>query len=132
MRLKIEIAGGLLRKMGKDRPRDKPAVIQLRFARVRIIDHHETDKLGMLSPKIASERNDVLSLFISASRINFLRGSGFSSNGKTWHGRGGGCAAVAHDASERITNFFGGFSGNNLTQHDRRKLTDAFALRCSN
>src|SRR5437867_4272606 len=99
MRLKIEIAGGLLRKMGKDRPRDKPAVIQLRFARVRIIEPHETDKLGMLSRKIASEINDVLSLFISASRINFLRGSGFSSNGKAWHGRGGGGPAVAHDAS---------------------------------
>src|SRR5205823_9918263 len=74
---------------------------------------------------------DVLSLFISALRINFLRGSGFSSNGKTWHGRGGGRAAVAHDASERITNFFGGFSGNNLTQHYRSKRANCFAVRCS-
>jgi len=102
MRLKIKIAGGLLRETGKDRPCYQPAVIQLRFARMRIIEHHETNKLGVLRRKVAGERNDVLSLFISASRINFLRGSGFSSNGKTWHGRGGGCAAVAHDASEKV------------------------------
>src|SRR3989442_11381503 len=94
-----EIAGAFLHKLGKVGPAESPAVIQLRFARVRIIEHHETDKLGMLGRKIASERNDVLSLFISASRINFLRGSGFSSNGKAWHGRGGGGPAVAHDAS---------------------------------
>src|SRR5438128_4592869 len=131
MRLKIKIAGGLLRKTGKDWPCDKPAVIQLRFARVCIIEHHQTDKLGMLGRKIASERNDVLSLFISASRINFLRGSRFSSNGKAWYGRGGGCPVVAHYASKRVTNISGGFSRNNLSQRYWRKRTDGFALRCS-
>ena len=47
LRLKIEITRRLLGDAGKDRPGDQPAVIQLRFARVRIIQHHQTDKLRM-------------------------------------------------------------------------------------
>src|SRR5436309_2010707 len=109
MRLKIKIAGSFLREPGKDRPRDKPAVIQLGFARVRIIEHHQTYKLRMIGGQIPSKRNDVLSLFIPASRINLLCGSCFSSNGKTWYGRGSGGSRIAHDSSERITNFSGDF-----------------------
>src|ERR1043166_4117942 len=121
MRLKIKVAGRLLCKTGKDRPCYKPAVIQFWFARVCIIEHHKTDKLRVLGRKIAGERNDVFSLFVSASRINFLRGSGFSSNGKAWHGRGGGCPAVAHNAPERIPDLLRSFRRNNLAQYHWRK-----------
>ena len=117
MRLKIKIAGGFLREPGKDWPRNKPAVIQLGFARVCIIEHHQTDKLGMLGRQISSERNDVLSLFISASRINLLRGSRFPGNGKPWHGSGSRCAVIADHSSKRITNFFSSFRRNDLAQH---------------
>src|SRR5207245_4178265 len=129
MRLKIEILGSLLGDPGKDRSRNESAVIQLRFARVRIVEHHKTDKLGTLYRQIADERNTVLSLFISASGINLLRGSGFAGNCKTWDGSGGRRAAIAHDATQRVTNFPGCLRGNHLTQHDRGRRADGFALR---
>src|SRR5262245_45811772 len=106
MRLKIKIAGGFLRKTGKDRACYKHAVIQLWVARVLIIEHHKTDKLRVLGRKVTGERNDILSLFISASGINFLRSSGFSGDSKTGNGCGGSGPAVAHDAPKRIPNFF--------------------------
>src|SRR6266487_3034590 len=91
------------------------------FAHVRIIEHHKTDKLGMLGRQIADERNDVLSVFISAFRINFLRGSGLAGNRKTWNSSGSRSAAIAYDTSERISNFSGGFRRNHLTQYYRGK-----------
>ena len=78
MRLKIKIAGGLFGNAGKNRPGNKPAVIQFRFARVRIVQHDESDKLRMIGRQIADERNDILSVVVSAVRIDFLRGSGFA------------------------------------------------------
>src|SRR5262249_61618370 len=118
---KTRLRGSLSPSREKGPPCSKPAVIQLRFARVRIIEHNKTDKLGVLGRKIAGERNNVFSFFISASRINLLCGSGFSSNGKTWHRGCGGGPAIAHDASECITNFSGGFRRNYLSQQHRRK-----------
>ena len=55
MRLKIKIAGGLLGNAGKNRPSNEPAVIQFRFARVRIVQHDESDKLRMIRRQIADE-----------------------------------------------------------------------------
>src|SRR5437762_10752500 len=115
MRLKIKIAGSFLREPGKDRPRDEPAVIQLGFTRVCIIEHNQTYKLRMIGGKIPSKRNHVLSLFIPASRINLLCGSCFSSNDETWHGCGSRGPRIAHDSSERITNFSCDFRRNDLT-----------------
>src|SRR5207244_4785387 len=117
MCLNIKIACSYHGETGKDRPPNEPAVIQLRFARVCIIEHHQTYKFRMLGGKISGERNDVLSLFIPTPRINLLRGSCFSSNGETWHSCGSGGPGIAYHASKRITNFSGGFRRNDLTQH---------------
>ncbi len=103
MRLKIEILGSLFSDPGKDRSCNKPAVVQLRFARLRIVEHHKTDELGTLSRQIADERDDVFSLFISAFGINFLGGPGLPGNSKTRNGRRGRSAAIADYASKRIT-----------------------------
>ena len=48
MRLKVEVAGGLLGNVGKNRPSNKPALIQFRFARVRIVQHDKSDKLRVI------------------------------------------------------------------------------------
>jgi len=72
MRLKIEVAGSPLGNTGKDRTRDKPTIVQFRFAGVCIIEHNQTDKLRMLGGQIAGKRNDVLPLFVPASRIDLL------------------------------------------------------------
>src|SRR5437016_2602862 len=97
-----------------------------------IIEYNKTDKFGMLGGQISGERNDVLPLFVAASRINFLCGSCFSSDGKTWYGRGCGSTGIAYHASERVTNFFGGFMRNDLSQHHWRKRTNGFAIaRCN-
>ena len=117
MRLKIKIPRSPLREPGKDGSCDEPAVIQLRFARVRIIKNYKAYKLWMVSWQISGERNHVLSMFVAASRINLLRGSGFPSNREPRHRCGSRRAGIADDASERITNFSGDFGRNNLTQH---------------
>src|SRR5437667_795266 len=86
----------------------------------------------MIGGQIPCKRNDVLTLFVPASRINFLRGSSFSSNGKTWHGGGSSGPGIAYHASQRITNFPSDFRRNDLAQHDRGKRTDGCALGCRN
>jgi hypothetical protein len=97
-----------------------------------VIEHHQTDKFGMVSGQIAGERNDILSLFISASRINLLRGSRFSSNGKARHSGSGRGSAIAYHAAQSVTNFLRGFRRNDLAQHDRGKRTDRLAFRGRN
>ena len=75
----------------------------------------------MLGWQIACERNNVLAMFISALGIDLLRGPGLAGNRKTRNGRRGGSAAVAYDASERLTNFSGRFRRNYLARHHRGK-----------
>src|SRR5215470_20074956 len=107
MRLKIQITGGFLGDARKNWPSNLPAVIQFRFARMRIVKHNKSDKLRMIRWQIAEKRNDVLAVVVSAVRIDFFRGSGFPGNRKSWHGSGGSCSLIAHHAAQRITNLFG-------------------------
>src|SRR6266480_5999893 len=117
MRLKIEVAGSPLGDTGKDWSRDEPSIVQFRFAGVCIIEHDQTDKLRRLGGQIAGERNDVLSLFVPASRIDLLCCSCLSGNNKTWHSRSSSCAVIADHSSKRVANFAGGFRRNDLAQH---------------
>src|SRR5437667_10946364 len=107
MGLKFEIPGSPFGYPEKDRSRNEPAVIQLWFAGVRIVEYHKTDKLRMLGRQIADERNDALSVLISALRIDFLRGRGLAGNRKTWNSSGSRSTAMAYDAAERIPNLRG-------------------------
>ena len=120
MRLKVKIAGGLLGNVGKNRPSNKPAVIQFGFARVRIVQHDESDKLRVISRQIADERNDVLPVVVSAVRIDLLRGSGFPGNRKPRHSSSGSGSLIADNAAQRVTNLFSSFSRDDLAQYRRR------------
>jgi hypothetical protein len=88
---------------------------------VRIIEHHQTDKLGMVRRQIASERNNILPLLVSPSRINLLCGSGFARNRKTGNSSGGSGTAIAYHTPQGITDFSCGFRRNHLTQLYRGK-----------
>jgi hypothetical protein len=82
---------------------------------VRIIEHHQTDKLGMFRREIADERNDILPLLVSASGINLLRGSSFARDRKARNGSSGSGAAVTYNAAQRIADFPGGFRSSFVT-----------------
>src|SRR6266536_172842 len=96
---------------------------------MRIIEHDQTDKLRMVRRQIASERDNILPVLISAFRINFLRRSGLARNRKTWNGSGGSGAAIAHYTAQRITDLSGSFRRNYLTLHYRGKRADGFSFR---
>src|SRR5207245_8778644 len=70
--LKIEIARRFLANPGKNGSRNEPAVIQLRFARVGLLQHNKAYKFRMISRHITAEGNDILSLFVTAFWIDFL------------------------------------------------------------
>src|SRR5258707_12525013 len=120
MRLKVKVAGALPGDVEKKSPTTTPAVIQFRFARVRIVQHDEPDKLRVISRQIAGERNDILSVVVSAVRIDLLRCSGFPSNRKPGHSSSGGGSLIADNAAQRVTNLFGSFSRNDLAQYHWR------------
>src|SRR5438876_2967487 len=128
MRLKIKISGSPFGDPGKDRSRNEPAVIQLWFARVRIVEYHKANKLRMLGRQIADERDDVLSVFISTFRINLLCGPSLAGDRRTRASSGGRSTSIAYDASERIPNFSGSFRRNYLTQYYRGKRAHGFAI----
>src|SRR6266567_2952033 len=128
MRLKIEITCRFLTDPRKNRTRDQAAVVQLRLARVSIVEHNKADKFGMVGRQIADEGNDIPSLFVSTFRIDFLGGAGFASDGKAGNGGGGGGAAIAHDTAQCITYLSGRLGRNYLAQNDRRKCADRFAI----
>ena len=102
MRLKIEITRRFFRDAGKDRTGHQAAIIQFRLARVRIVQHDESDKFRMIGRQISDEGNDVLAVFVAAFGIDFLRRAGFARNGETGNSGGGGGAAIAHDTAQRI------------------------------
>ena len=72
MRLKIEITRRLFSDARENRTGDQTAVIQFRFSRMRVVQHDQTDKFGMIGRQIASERNDVSALIVAAMRIDFF------------------------------------------------------------
>src|SRR5262245_27167665 len=114
MRLKIKIMGGLLGNAGKNRASNLAAVIQFRCARGRIVKHDESYKLRMVSREIATKRNDILSVVISAVRIDFLRRPSFPGNRKPGHSCGSGGPLIAHNAAQRVTKLFGSFRRDHL------------------
>ena len=77
MRLKIEITRRLLRDARENRSGDLSAIIQFRPARVRIVQHNESDKFRMIGRKITDERNDFLAVFVAAFGIDLLRRARF-------------------------------------------------------
>src|SRR6059058_2286871 len=121
MRLKIYIAGRLFRHPGKNWSGDESAVVKLGFASVRIVEHHQTDKLRMVRRQITSERNNIFSLLVSPSRINLLRGSGFARNRKTGNSSGGSGTAIAYHTAQGVADFSCGFRRNHLPQLYRGK-----------
>ena len=130
MRLKIEITRRFFRDAGKDRAGHQAAVIQFRFARVRIVQHNEPDKFRMIGRQISDERNDILAVFVAAFGIDFLRRAGFARDRETGNSRGRGGAAIAHDTAQRIPDLRRRLGRNDLPQNDRRKCADRFAICC--
>src|SRR4029453_898852 len=116
MRLKVKSGRALPANVRKNRPSNQPAVVQFGFTRVRIVQHNESDKLGMIGRQIAKKRHYVLPVVVSTVRIDLLRGSGFPGNRKPGHSSGGGGSLVAHNAAQRITNLFGSFRRDDLAQ----------------
>ena len=99
MRLKIEITGGLFSDPGEDRTRDLATVILFRLC-LRIVEHNQSDKFGMVRREIAAERNDFLTFLVSAVRPNFLRGTSLARDDKAGNcGRRSG-AAIAYYAAQ--------------------------------
>src|SRR5690348_7123112 len=109
MRLKIKIVGGLLGDTRKNRPGNLPAVIQFRRAGMRIVENNESHKLGMICREIAKKRNDILSVVVSALRINFLCRACFSGNCKTGHSSCRGGSLIADNPTQGVPNLFGSF-----------------------
>src|SRR5262249_60326910 len=104
----------------KTRPATTAAVIQFRFARVRIVQHDESNKLRMIGRQIAEKRNDILPMVISAVWINFLRRPGFPRDRKPGHSGCSGSSLIAHNATQRSTNLFCSFRRDDLAQYHRR------------
>ena len=132
MRLKIKITGSPLSNARKDRSRDEPAVIQFWFARFRVIQHDNPDKLRMLGWQITAKRNDVFSFFVSTPWIDFLGSSSLTGNSKAGNGGGGRSTAIAYHAAQGVTDLPGCLRRNYLPQNHRRQRTDRFAVRSRN
>src|SRR5438552_16189327 len=98
MRLKIEITGGLFGDTGKNRAGNKATVIQLRFC-LCVVQHNESDTFRMVSRQVTSERNDILSFFIAAARIDFMSGAGLAGGYERRNCCGRGVASITDNAA---------------------------------
>src|SRR5215470_3885370 len=110
MRLKIKITGGFFGNSGENWSCNKATVIKLGLACMRIVQHHQTDKLGMVRWKIPDERNYVLAFLVSTVARDFLCSTCLTGNGKSWNRCGSSRPAIAYNASKRVADPFGGFS----------------------
>src|SRR5579864_4315236 len=117
MRLKIEISGGLLSNMGKNRTRDCATIILLGFG-LRVVQNNESNELRIVGRQITAERNDFFAFFVTPVWSNFLRGAGLARNGEAGNRRGCGGAAIAHDTAKRFADLTRGLWRNDLTQND--------------
>src|SRR5438477_2500475 len=100
--------------MGKNRTGHESAVIQLRFGCLGVIQYYQPNKFGVVSRQKSRERNDILSFFVTAVGIYFLRRPGFSCNDEAGGRRRGGGPAVARHPTWRTTNVFSRLLGDHL------------------
>src|SRR5438309_1578626 len=114
MRLKIQITCRFFRDTCKDWTRYQATIVQFRLARLRVVQHDQTDKFGVIRRQITAERNDVLSPLVTASRVNLLGRPGLACDGETCNGRRSRGAAIAHYPAQRIADLSGCLRRNDL------------------
>ena len=82
----------------------------------------------MIRRQIARKGDDVFPLFVSAVRIDFLRGAGLAGDRETRHRRRRRRASIAHHSAQRIPDLLRRLRRNYLAQHNRRKCAHRFAI----
>src|ERR1700722_10070851 len=114
MRLKIKVTRSLFGNARENRTGDLAAVILLRL-RLRIVQDDESYELRIFSRQVTAERNNFLTLFVTAMWSDLLSGTSFSGDRETGHSRSCRGAAIANHAAQRHSNLARSLRRNDLS-----------------